>query len=83
METIIHAFEHATIWSWIYATVMVICFYYLNSKIEVEAPVGTGKIKAFLVEAVIRGIFLWGVLFSFALINAALAEAWAFASKHF
>lgn len=83
METIIHAFETATIWRWLGSIVIVVLFYYLNSKIEVEAPAGTGNVKAFLVEAVIRGIFLWGVLFTFAVINAILESAWAFASKHF
>ena len=83
METIIHAFEHATVSQWIGAVVLAFFFLYLNSKIEVEVPAGTGKVKAFLVEAVIRGVFLWGVLFSYAVINAMLESVWTFASKHF
>lgn len=80
---IIHAFEHATIWSWIGAIVMTVFIFYLNSKIEVEAPAGTGKVKAFFVEAMIRGVFVWGAIFTYSVINAILESVWAFASKHF
>lgn len=83
METIIHAFEHATVSQWIRAIVLVFFFFYLNSKIKVEAKAGTGKVKVFLVEAVIRGVILWGFLFSYAVINAILESVWTFASKHF
>lgn len=83
METIIHAFEHATVSQWIGAVVLACFFFYLNSKIEVEAPAGTGKVKVFLVEVVIRGVILWGFLFSYAVINAILESVWTFASKHF
>lgn len=83
METIIHAFEHATVSQWIGAIVLAFFFFYLNSKIKVEAKAGTGKIKVFLVEAVIRGVILWGFLFSYAVINAILESVWTFASKHF
>lgn len=83
METITHAFEHATVSQWIGAVVLAFFFFYLNSKIKVEAKAGTGKVKVFLVEAVIRGVFLWGFLFSYAVINAILESAWVFASKFF
>lgn len=83
METIIHAFEHATVSQWIRAIVLTFFFFYLNSKIKVEAKAGTGKVKVFLVEAVIRGVILWGFLFSYAVINAILESVWTFASKHF
>jgi len=83
METIIHACEHATVSQWIGAIVLAFFFFYLNSKIKVEAKAGTGKVKVFLVEAVIRGVILWGFLFSYAVINAILESVWTFASKHF
>lgn len=84
METIIHAFEHATVSQWIRAIVLAFFFFYLNSKIKVEAKAGTGKVKAFLVEAVIRGVIVWGFLVSsYAVINAILESVWTFASKHF
>lgn len=83
METIIHAFEHATVSQWIGAIVLAFFFFYINSKIKVEAKAGTGKVKVFLVEAVIRGVILWGFLFSYAVINAILESVWTFASKHF
>lgn len=83
METIIHAFEHATVSQWIGAVVLAFFFFYLNSKIKVEAKAGTGKVKVFLVEAAIRGVILWGFLFSYAVINAILESVWTFASKHF
>lgn len=83
METIIHAFEHATVSQWIGAVVLAFFFFYINSKIKVEAKAGTGKVKVFLVEAVIRGVILWGFLFSYAVINAILESVWTFASKHF
>lgn len=34
METIIHAFEHATVSQWIGAVILAFFFFYLNSKIE-------------------------------------------------
>lgn len=83
METIVHAFEHATVSQWIGAVVLAFFFFYLNSKIKVEAKAGTGKVKVFLVEAVIRGVILWGFLFSYTVINAILESVWTFASKHF
>lgn len=83
METIIHAFEHATVSQWIGSVVLAFFFFYLNSKIKVEAKAGTGKVKVFLVEAVIRGVILWGFLFSYTVINAILESVWTFASKHF
>lgn len=83
METIIHAFEAANVWRLIGATVMTVCFFYLNSKIEVSAPVGTGKVKAFFVEMIIRAVFLFGIAFSFAIIDVIVASAWVFASKYF
>lgn len=83
METIVHAFEHATVSQWIGAVVLAFFFFYLNSKIKVEAKAETGKVKVFLVEAVIRGVILWGFLFSYAVINAILESVWTFASKHF
>ena len=83
METIVHAFEHATVSQWIGAVVLAFFFFYLNSKIKVEAKAGTGKVKVFLVEAVIRGVILWGFLFSYTVINVILESVWTFASKHF